>query len=145
LFRLHTPRRNNGATDGGLHGTRIDGLARVPGVRFAARNGPSSALLAMRFSVASIRKNNSGTYLVLFRFGAKQYQRSLGTTSVKEARGTCARVEETIRLVETGRLVVPEGVCPADFILSDGRLLGATGRARPFREQLGGGVPFQCV
>jgi len=23
--------------------------------------------------------------------------------------------------------------------------MGATGRARPFREQLGGGVPFQCV
>jgi len=37
LFRLKPPRRNNGATDGGLHGTRINGPACVPSVRFDAR------------------------------------------------------------------------------------------------------------
>ncbi len=61
-------------------------------------------------------------YRVRFRYAGKQYKRSLRTTDSREARGLKGRVEETILLLERGRLEMPEGADPATFILSDGKL-----------------------
>ncbi len=64
----------------------------------------------------------SGHYRVRFRFGGQEFKRSLKTTERKEAEGALGRIEETVRLLERGRLEIPSGVDPAQFILSDGKL-----------------------
>jgi integrase len=64
----------------------------------------------------------SGRYRIRFRYGGQPYKRSLKTRDVKEAQGILGRVEETIRLLERGRLDLPPGAEPGVFILSDGKL-----------------------
>ena len=49
-------------------------------------------------------------YRVRFRYAGKQYKRSLRTTDSREARGLKGRVEETILLLERGRLELGEGL-----------------------------------
>ncbi|HML30326.1 MAG TPA: site-specific integrase [Hyphomicrobium sp.] len=65
--------------------------------------------------------NTSGRYRIRFRFAGRGFKRSLGTASIKLARGRLARVEETLALIANDRLEVPEDVDPAEFILSDGK------------------------
>lgn len=64
----------------------------------------------------------SSRYRIRFRYSGQTYKRSLKTTDVKEAQGILGRVEETIRLLERGRMELPIGAEPGIFILSDGRL-----------------------
>jgi integrase len=64
----------------------------------------------------------SGFYRIVFWFGGKQYRRSLKTKDERRAQGICGRVEETISLIQTGRLSVPPEADPGTFILSDGKL-----------------------
>ena len=64
----------------------------------------------------------SGRYRIRFRYGGQPYKRSLKTTDVKEAQGVLGRVEETIRLLERGRMELPAGAEPGVFVLSDGKL-----------------------
>lgn len=72
--------------------------------------------------MASIREDKrTGRYLILFRFGGQQFQRSLKTTSPREANDARARVDETIRLIERGRIEMPDDADPATFILLDGK------------------------
>lgn len=72
-----------------------------------------------------------GTFHVSFRFRGKKFKRSLKTTCETEARSRKARLEETIRLIESGRLEVPEGADIATFLLSDGKLTQGIGRTDP--------------
>jgi integrase len=84
--------------------------------------------------VASIRQDKrSGRFLVVFRYCGRQFQRSLGTSSRKDALAALARVDDTIRLIERGRIEAPDDVDPADFILSDGRLTKPRVEAVPVR------------
>ena len=64
----------------------------------------------------------SSRYRIRFRYGGQPYKRSLKTRDVKEAQGILGRVEETIRLLERGRMELPPGAEPGVFILSDGKL-----------------------
>ena len=48
------------------------------------------------------------------------YQRSAKTDDAVEAAGVVSRVEETIRLLERGRLPMPADADPGIFIMSDG-------------------------
>jgi integrase len=64
----------------------------------------------------------SGRYRIRFYFGGQEFKRSIKTKDEKIARGIQARVEETIRLLEHGRLEIPANADPATFILSDGKL-----------------------
>ena len=66
----------------------------------------------------------AGTFQIVFRLGEAKFKRSLKTDDPREAAGRLARVEENIRLVESGRLVLPEHADPASFLLSDGKLNG---------------------
>ena len=66
----------------------------------------------------------SGRYRIRFRFGGQSYKRSTKTSDKREAWSIQGRVEETIRLLERGRLVLPPHVDPGIFILSDGKLKG---------------------
>lgn len=63
-------------------------------------------------------------YLVRFRYNGRSYKRSLHTGSEREARAVLGRIEETIHLIERGRIEMPANADPAAFILSDGKRMG---------------------
>ena len=66
--------------------------------------------------------NESGRYRLRFSYGGQEFKRSIKTKDGKVARGIQGRVEDTIRLLEQGRLEVPRGADTALFIMSDGKL-----------------------
>src|SRR6266704_3490088 len=68
----------------------------------------------------------SGRYRIRFYYGGQEFKRSIKTKDQKTALHSQARVEETIRLLEQGRMEVPPGADPAAFILSDGKKTGKT-------------------
>ena len=72
--------------------------------------------------MASIEQDpQSKRYRLRFRFAGRGCKRSLGTTSKREAIAAQVRFEETLRLVESGRLTIPPETDPIAFLLSDGR------------------------
>ena len=73
--------------------------------------------------MASINQDpKSQVFRIRFRFGSVRVNRSLKTKDRKIAQSVLGRVEETLRLVEHGRLEIPPKVDPATFILRDGRI-----------------------
>ena len=69
--------------------------------------------------------NRNGTWYLSFRFGGTQFLPSLKTEDESEAKGTKALVEETIRLLNTGRLSLPLDATrekTLTYILSGGKL-----------------------
>jgi integrase len=75
--------------------------------------------------MASLHQSEKGIYRIRFRYGPppdNKFQRSLETKDSHLAEGIKADVEETIRLLEQGRIQVPAGVDVGKFILSGGRL-----------------------
>ena len=64
----------------------------------------------------------SDRYRIRFRYGGREYKRSLRTADAIEANSILSRVEDTIRLLERGRLEMPPNADPGQFILSDGKL-----------------------
>jgi integrase len=69
---------------------------------------------------------SSDTFYVRFRYGGRSYKRSLNTVDRRDARSAIARIDETIRLLERGRLAMPPHCDPAEFILSDGKLVNGS-------------------
>ena len=65
-------------------------------------------------------------FRIRFRYNGGTYKRSLKTSNRKDAQAVVERVEETIRLLERGRLEMPSNADPATFILSDGKRISAT-------------------
>ena len=72
--------------------------------------------------MAWLQADPSGNYHVSFRFGGRKFKRSLRTTIGSEAEGRRLRLEENIRLVESGRLAIPVDADVPTFLLSDGKL-----------------------
>lgn len=68
------------------------------------------------------RGKNSGTFHIAFRLGDEKFKKSLRTASEDEAKARLERVKENLRLVECGRLAVPDDADIATFLLSDGKL-----------------------
>ncbi len=66
--------------------------------------------------------NYSKLHRIRFRFAGRSYKRSLKTTDRYEAMTVKGRVEETIRLLERGRLEMPLNADPAAYIMSDGKI-----------------------
>lgn len=74
--------------------------------------------------MANLEKDRtSGTYRVRFRYGSREFKRSLGTTNAKMAAAMAGRIEETLLLLRNGRLRIPAGCDPVLYILSDGKVL----------------------
>ena len=72
--------------------------------------------------MASIQKvKDSSKFTIRFRFQGRNIHRSLGTGDRRKATGICSRIEETLHLLETGRIEVPTGSDPIEFIFSDGK------------------------
>jgi len=67
------------------------------------------------------RDTKSPNYSVRFRYDGRNVNRSLGTRDKRNASGICSRIQETLRLLESGRIEIPVGADPIEFILSDGR------------------------
>ena len=65
--------------------------------------------------------SKSGFFKVRFRLQGIACKRSLKTNDPKEAKAVVARIEETIRLVERGRLDMPTDADPVAFVMSDGK------------------------
>jgi hypothetical protein len=66
----------------------------------------------------------SGTFQIAFRFAGRKLKRSLDTTNPQLAEKARLRLEDNLRLVEQGRLDIPEGVDVAAYLLYDGKLRG---------------------
>ena len=67
-------------------------------------------VLALRFSVsamASIHQRPDGNWHVSFRLGGKQFKPSLKTTIESKAKAKQAVIEETLQLIDTGRITLP--------------------------------------
>lgn len=72
--------------------------------------------------MASLEQNSrTGRFYLRFRFGGEEYKRSLKIRDAREAEAVRGRVEETLLLIERGRLEIPKDADAARFILSDGR------------------------
>ncbi|MDB4614552.1 site-specific integrase [bacterium] len=72
--------------------------------------------------MASLQLDPSGNFHVKFRFGGKQFRRSLKTKFRRKAEAAASHVEENIRLIEAGRIELPDDVDVPTFLLSDGKL-----------------------
>ncbi|NQT38036.1 MAG: hypothetical protein HQ581_11130 [Planctomycetes bacterium] len=72
--------------------------------------------------MAWLEREPSGQFHIRFRIGSRKFRRSLKTKSESEAETRRVRLEETLRLVESGRLTVPANVDVATYLLSDGQL-----------------------
>jgi integrase len=75
--------------------------------------------------MANLYQNASGIWLIRFRFGGRQYYRTIDTASEKLANGVKTQVEETIGLIKRGRLSLPEGISGDEaglFIISGGKI-----------------------
>ena len=72
-------------------------------------------------------------FRVVFRFKDQRFLAILKTTDTKEAEACLGRVEENLRLVERGRLTVPDGADLGLFLLSDGKLEQPVSLARTVR------------
>lgn len=69
--------------------------------------------------MAHIRRDGrSGIWYVGFRYDGREFQRSCRTDGKTMARRIQATVEETIDLLQAGRIVVPESVDIGSWILS---------------------------
>ena len=63
----------------------------------------------------------TGNWFVRFRYGGIQYKRSCRTKNETGAKRIQGLVDETIGLLQTGRLVVPDDIDPATWIVSGGK------------------------
>ncbi len=71
--------------------------------------------------MAWLEREPSGQFHVRFRIGSRKFKRSLKTKNESEAKTRRVRLEETVRLVESGRLTVPANVDLPTYLLSDGQ------------------------
>jgi hypothetical protein len=62
------------------------------------------------------------SYNVIVRFGGRRFVRSLRTCNETEAISRKLRIEENIKLIESGRLIFPDEADVMTFLMSDGKL-----------------------
>src|SRR5262245_13779845 len=61
-------------------------------------------------------------FRIIFRLGGRKHHVSVKTTDRKDAEACIVRLEENLRLVERGRITIPDGADLGLFLLSDGKL-----------------------
>jgi integrase len=71
--------------------------------------------------MASLEKRGK-RFRVVFRLGGEKHFASVKTTDKREAEACLARLDENLRLVERGRLTIPDGAEVGLFLHSDGKL-----------------------
>lgn len=76
--------------------------------------------------MAWLQQVPSGFYHISFRFGGRKFKRSLKTKNLRTASSRKVRLEDTIRLIESGIIELPPAVDVASYLLSEGKKLGKT-------------------
>lgn len=71
--------------------------------------------------MASLERRGN-RFRVIFRLGGQKHHISLNATDQRDAEACLVRLEENLRLVERGRLAIPDGADVGLFLLTDGRL-----------------------
>ena len=71
--------------------------------------------------MAGIRKKGDAYYCT-FRFQGRRYYFALGKVPEAQAQAKGAEVDETLSLIERGRLQVPDGVPLEDFVAAGGKV-----------------------
>jgi hypothetical protein len=72
--------------------------------------------------LASLHRDpKSKTFRVMFRYGGKQYQKSLKTTDQAEAEALKGKIEVTLLELERGRKTLPSDADLWQFVISDGQ------------------------
>jgi integrase len=77
--------------------------------------------------MASLDRHASGAYRIRFRFGGRQWYRSLETDDEQEARQIQSRIERALHLLKTGDISLPAAAAPEQiwiFLRSGGRVSG---------------------
>ena len=94
---------------------------RFRSVRAGCRTGHLRPVLAqtLQMHMAHLGEKD-GIYLARFRYGGREYKKSLKTRDEREAKNALRVVETTIHRLTTGTLTVPDGVNVGTFILSGG-------------------------
>jgi integrase len=72
--------------------------------------------------LSSLSTDPSGNYHVHFRYGGRQFHKSLKTDDEKTAEAMRGRIDLTLRDLELGRLALPAGADFWQFLQSDGKL-----------------------
>lgn len=67
------------------------------------------------------KDDKSGMYRIHFRYGGKQFQKSLKTTDEREAEARKGAIEVTLLDLERGRLMIPQGADFWEFVKTDGK------------------------
>jgi integrase len=71
--------------------------------------------------MAGVRKKGDAYYCT-FRFRGKRFYFAIGNVLEAQAQAKGAEVDETLALIERGRLTVPEGVTLEDFVAAGGKV-----------------------
>lgn len=67
-------------------------------------------------------EKRSERFRIAFRLRGEKYRINLKSSDRKEAEGCLVQLEENLRLVEWGRITIPDGADLGLFLLSDGKL-----------------------
>ena len=77
--------------------------------------------------MASLDRHRSGVYRIRFRFGGRQWYRSLDTRDEQEASQIKSRVERALHLLQSGDITLPQDATAEQtwlFLRSGGRVIG---------------------
>ena len=77
--------------------------------------------------MAGMRKKGDGWHCT-FRFRGKRYYFSIGNLTEPQAKAKGSEVDETLDLIERGRLTIPEGVSLEDFVAAGGKTPAVSAR-----------------
>jgi integrase len=77
--------------------------------------------------MAGMRKKGDG-YHCTFRFRGKRYYFATGNLTEQQAKAKGSEVDETLDLIERGRLTIPEGVSLEDFVAAGGKIPAVAAR-----------------
>src|SRR4051794_30926414 len=77
--------------------------------------------------MAGMRKKGDGWHCT-FRFRGKRYYFAIGNLTEQQAKAKGSEVDETLDLIERGRLTVPEGVGFEDFVAAGGKVPAVAAR-----------------
>ncbi|MFK7736998.1 MAG: hypothetical protein AB8B50_13265 [Pirellulaceae bacterium] len=72
--------------------------------------------------MASLQQEPTGVFHIVFRYQRRRFKRSLATKTESIALARLEEIEEAIRLLQDGRIQIPEKVSTDAFILAVGRL-----------------------
>ena len=77
--------------------------------------------------MAGMRKKGDGWHCT-FRFRGKRYYFAIGNLTEQQAKAKGSEVDETLDLIERGRLTIPEGVSLEDFVAAGGKIPAVSAR-----------------